>query len=648
MCGICGIFGKYSEEALRQMNQALIHRGPDSEGYYSGESCALGIRRLKIIDLAGSDQPIFNEDRSIVLVCNGEIYNYRSLRTMLVEKGHWFSTAGDVEVIVHLYEEYESDLLEHLHGMFAFALWDERKQQLFLARDRLGIKPLYWSEQPGCFLFASEIRSFLASGMINKELDERALYNFAGHPSIPAPLTIFKGIQALLPGHYMLVKGNGIQKIREYWDVDYQQASRQPLAAHEASDIILDKLTEAVKIRLISDVPLGAFLSGGIDSSSVVALMGKILDKPVRTFSIRFTGAEKEFEWFDDASFASKVATQFQTEHTEEIVTGQDVWANLLDSVWAMDQPSGDAIQYYLLSKCARQGVTVALSGTGGDEVFAGYEWFKKIRDSEKFHAWFRWVRPQVAQRMLHWIKLFRKDYHLSAPLRKLETILLGRAGFIERYRLDRRMHRQDDYDYFFCSDLMKRINECDLEAVDPIIRYGTRCAGLDTVARTSYLQLKTDLVNLLIRDQDAVSMANSLEVRVPLLDHLLVETAARVPSELKLRGNEEKFILRQALSHLLPTDITARRKKGFIFPMGSWMRHELKPVINSCLSKEATTRRGVFNPDVAEYLRQGFYAGKQPFFKIWNLAVFELWCRLVLDRKKGWEKPSGTVADYL
>jgi len=641
------MYGSNSEDAVQRMMASMVHRGPDAAGFFSDSHYTCGIRRLKIIDLLGSEQPMYNEDRTLVLVCNGEIYNNRELRERLIAKGHHFQTRGDIEPIVHLYEEYGEEFVHQLHGMFALALWDSRRDQLILVRDRLGIKPLYWMEQERTILFASELRAFLASGLVEAIPDERAIAHYMCHPSVPAPLTIFRNINALLPGYMMIVKQSGTT-LKEYWDVPLEASEPGLVSEEDILEEVRESLIRAVKMRLMSDVPLGAFLSGGIDSSCIVALMGRMLDRPVRTFCIRFTGEEKGYQWFDDASFAMTVARKFGTEHTEEVVTGQDVANNLLEAVWAMDQPSGDAIQHFMLAKSARKCVTVALSGTGGDEVFAGYEWFKKIRKREHFHKFVNWLTPRAALKILAQLQQLRTEYYVSPTFRRIENVLHGRKGFLERYRLDRRMHRSDDLAFIFSPAFWGRLEHDSVTATDPLELYGPRSEGFDPITRISYLQLKTDMVNLLVRDQDAVSMAHSLEVRLPLIDHHLVETVLRLPAQLKLKGNQEKYILRQAMSHVLPNEITTRRKKGFIVPLNFWMLHELRPVITNCLSRASIEKRGIFNPDTVDNLCRDFFQGKQPFFKVWNLAVFELWCRIVLDRKDGWKKPEGTLQDYL
>ncbi|MBN1878854.1 asparagine synthase (glutamine-hydrolyzing) [bacterium] len=647
MCGICGVSGRCRDGTVERMTSALYHRGPDSEGYYWDERVSLGMRRLKIIDLEGSEQPVFNEDRTLVLICNGEIYNYRSLRQQLEYRGHRFSTQGDVETILHLYEEYGDECVQYLDGMFAFALWDTRRQRLILVRDRLGIKPLYYCKLPNKLLFASEIRSIIASCEIDPNLDELAIMKFVSFPAVQAPLTIFRQITALLPGHFLDFSAERYE-VKEYWDVDFVKADTIKYSPGESVEVVREKLTDAVRKRLMSDVPLGAFLSGGIDSSAIVGLMGTMLDRPVKTFSIRFTGKDKSYEWFDDASFAVTVARQFGTEHVEKTVTGLDVLNQLVPAVWSMDQPSGDALQYYIVSGCAAEEVTVALSGTGGDEVFAGYEWFKEIRRIEQIQGMLDFIKPEVAFWFWNQIRHLPRTSELSLIRRKLQTLLLGRKGFSTRYMLNRRLYHGDDFYYLFSSDFISRIVDYQGVVADRIEAICERCEGLDPVARMSYLQLKTDMADLLVRDQDAVSMAHSLEVRLPMLDYQLVEAAARIPSTMKLHGNEEKHVLRRAMAHILPETIVKRRKKGFMFPMVDWMRNELKPVVNSCLSREATIRRGIFNPDTIDAMRSEFYCGRKPFFKVWNQVVFELWCRIVLDRPMGWTCPVNEIKDYI
>lgn len=647
MSGICGFMGQTSPHVVPRMVTSMKHRGPDSDGFYYDERVHLGVCRLKIIDPNGSDQPIFNEDKSLVLMCDGKIFNYRSLRSTLKDRGHQFATDGDVETILHLYEEYGEDCVQYLDGEFAFALWDIPNSRLMLARDRLGVKPLYWSKLPNKLLFASEIRACLASGELHTEMDDLAILKFITFPAIQTPLTIFNQIQALLPGHFLTNSAEGFV-IKEYWDIDCERKSSQRLSPKQSIDAVKEGLTQSVQKRLMSDVPLGAFLSGGIDSSSIVGLMKGHLTSRIKTFSIRFTGRDKSYKWFDDASFAVEVARAFETDHVEKVVTGADVFEQLARAVWAMDQPSGDALQYYIVSGYAADHVTVALSGTGGDEVFAGYEWFKDIRRIEQIHNFLLFLKPDLANWIWNQIRKIPRGYELSKFRRRLQTLLVGRKGFAERYQLNRRLYHGDDFYYLFSPDFISRVADSIVDVDNRIEFCSARCPDMDPISRMSYLQLKIDMPDLLLRDQDAVSKIHGLEVRFPMLDYNLVEIAARIPSSMKLKGNIEKYVLRQAMKHVLPPTIVNRPKKGFMFPMSDWMRHELKPVVDSCLSKDSIRSRGVFNPEAVEKLRNNFFRGKEPFFKVWNQVIFELWCRIVLDRPTGWLPPTETIKDFI
>lgn len=647
MSGICGLMGRSSPQTVPRMTAAMKHRGPDSDGFYFDDRIHVGACRLKVIDKEGSEQPIFNENKSLVLVCDGRIYNYRSLRSRLLDRRHRFSTEGDAETILHLYEEYGEDCVQYLDGEFAFALWDKPNSRLMLARDRLGIKPLYWSKLPGKLIFASEIRACLASGELSAEMDDLAVLKFITFPAVQAPMTIFSQVNALLPGHFLINASEGLS-IKEYWDIDCERNHKQMPSSEESIEAVKEMLTQSVNKRLMSDVPLGAFLSGGIDSSSIVGLMKELSAKPIKTFSIRFSGRDKSYKWFDDASFAVEVARTFQTEHVEKVVTGSEVLEQLVRAVWAMDQPSGDALQYYIVSGCAAEHVTVALTGTGGDEVFAGYEWFKEIRRIEQIHNMMVFLKPAAANWLWDQIRRIPRGYELSKFRRRLQTLLVGRSGFAERYRLNRRLYHGDDFYYLFSPEFISRMAEF-VGDVDTRIEFcSARCQNMDSISKMSYMQLKIDMPDLLLRDQDAVSMAHGLEVRFPMLDYHLVETAARIPSTMKLKGDTEKYVLRQAMQRYLPPSIVNRPKKGFMFPMADWMKRELKPVVDSCLSKESIRTRGIFNPDAVEKLRDNFYRGREPFFKVWNQVIFELWCRINLDRPNGWRPPTETVKDFI
>lgn len=630
MCGICGIVGAVDRNVLEQMLSALEHRGPDDRGVYCDQEVGLGIRRLSIIDLESGRQPQTNETGEIVIVFNGEIYNFGDLRAELEQAGHRFTTKSDTEVIVHAYEQYGDNFITRLRGMFAIAIWDKPRKRLLLVRDRFGIKPLYYVERQGSLYFASEIRALLAAGVVEPAVNPEAVALYIGFPCVPAPWTIIQGVKALRPAHLLIYESNRMTD-QEYWRLQFPE-SRGTTAIPEAEHVskVRSLLEESIKLRLRSDVPLGAFLSGGIDSSSVVGLMQRFLNRPVKTYSIAFSGGNPEYSKFNELSYAQSVARHLGTDHTEIIVGGQELYTKMARMIWAMDQPSGDALQYYLVSELARSGVTVALSGTGGDEVFAGYEWFKEVRrlaalDRLWSHA------PRLVKLLVKGLtNTVPKSLKTKGPLRKLDTFIRGSDQFEARYRLNRRLYRQDEWRLLFTDEFLRTLEPA--WTGDEIAQYAPDAEALDPINAVSYLQLKTDLVNLLLRDQDAVSMAHSLEVRVPLIDHVLAEYVASVPPHLKLNGDTEKYILRQAVSDILPPEIVSRRKKGFMFPMHLWMTNELRPLVEATLNRASLQRRGIFRPPYVEAMAARFFAGREPFFKVWNLVAFELWCRSTVD----------------
>jgi len=646
MCGICGEFGHPDPARVKLMAERLQHRGPDDEGFYSSDNICLGVRRLSIIDLQTGHQPVTNEDGTAAVVFNGEIYNYQILRQGLLARGHQFRSESDTEVLVHLYEEMGERFLEQLRGMFAIAVWDVNRQRLLLARDRIGIKPLYLAANGATIAFASEIKALLAAGHAQAVADPVAIAQYLGFPCVPAPRTIVPGIRALKPAECVLISSAG-QTSRTYWTLSFpEQDVEREIDESEAAGLVREKLRESVKIRLRSDVPLGAFLSGGIDSSAIVGLMGSILDRPVKTYSIAFTGQRHEFAAFNELSQAQEMAHYFHTDHTELRVSGGDVLSRLCRMVWAMDQPTGDALQYYLVSELARTGVTVALSGTGGDEVFGGYEWFKELLQLEKLSAPLRPLPRAWKVGMGEWLARLPSSMRSRRPIRRLATLLRGEESFIRRYRLNRRIYRGEELVDLLTPAVWAALVRAGSEA-DEFAEHEHAVAKRSTVAATSYLQIKTDLVNLLLRDQDAVSMAHSLEMRVPMVDHELVELAAMLPSRLKIKDGQEKFLLREAMRDLLPPATVSRRKKGFMFPMHLWMMNELAPVVRRMLSPEAVRRRGFFNGEAVSRLTEQFFKGKEPFFKIWNLVALELWCRMNLDMSR-YEDPGATPVEAL
>ncbi len=624
MCGISGIYGYGDSSALRRMCQTMNHRGPDDEGYFTDEKMALGMNRLSIIDLQTGHQPIPNEDETIWLIVNGEIYNYLDLRASLEKKGHRFRTKTDSETILHLYEEYGEEFLQHLRGMFALAIWDKPNDRLFLARDRLGIKPLYYHFKKGKLAFASEIKALLSSGLCEKRVSKQALNYFLSYASIPPPLTIFEEVKSLLPGYYLKLE-KGTLTLSSYWDVNYTPGP--PKEEGYYAEGLTDLLRESIKLRLMSDVPLGVFLSGGIDSSGLLALMRQAHSGKIKTFSIGFSeGGER----YNETSHAAKVARHFDTEHREATISSTDMLQELPRIIRAMDQPTGDGINSYFVSRFAREGVTVALSGTGGDELFAGYEWFNRIR---KWNTLINFI-GKVPSPLNRTICRLMSELGYNLPDINFHNTTASSFGNI--YGKVRSLFHQEELNVLLSSSFMKEYAGEKTHSYlheDPAGFFLKRADRFsDVLHQTCYMQLKMDMPNLLLRDIDAMSMAHSLEVRVPFLDHKFVEFAATIPSSLIMRNGKGKYILLQALRKLLPEEILGRKKMGFIFPIDYWLKGPLKSVVEKFLSRESVQKRGILNFDEVLKIKNHFYSGKLPFFKLWNLVVLELWHRYYID----------------
>lgn len=613
MCGISGLIGKRegAESVVKRVTEAQVHRGPDAEGIWAGEDIALGHRRLSIIDLSQAGrQPMSNEDGTIWMVFNGEIYNFLDLRGKLQRKGHKFRSRTDCEVVLHLYEEVGERCVERLRGMFAFAIWDGKRRKALLARDRLGIKPLYYWTDGGIFAFASEVKALLASGLVPKRVNFDALLGYIVLGSVPAPLTIVEGVKALPAGHYMVVEG-GKFKVKRYWEVDFSE--KEPMGEGEVLERLRELLKESVRVRLVSDVPLGAFLSGGIDSSAVVALMS-LAGGVVRTFNITFPEAE-----FSEARYARLVAEKFSTEHHECEVTGEDVAREMPRIIKAMDQPTVDGVNTYFVSKFTREsGTIVALSGVGGDEVFCGYSHFRSV------------------PRMLKVLRLLAK---VPRPGRGLVSLVLSALGdrwekaakalegngtVEEAYLARRAILWGRALERLLSREVRERAQFRPLEYLEGFGRDGEGAIE----DRLSFLEMKTYLHNQLLRDTDFMSMAHSLEVRVPLLDHLLVEFVAKVPANLKVGPDAPKRLLVKALGDLLPREVVYRPKRTFTFPFAIWVRKQLRPLVEEALiSDKIVGRWGFFNPSALKRLWEEFLRGRVHWSRVWAPAVLHLWC---------------------
>ena len=625
MCGIAGIVSRAAGErieagVIRRMCQAIVHRGPDDEGVFVKDGVGLGMRRLSIIDLAGGHQPVFNEDRTVWIVYNGETYNFPELRQELLERGHRFSTHSDTEVIVHLYEEMGADCVSKLRGMFAFALYDERRRKLLLARDRLGKKPLHYALDGGRLWFGSEIKSILTVAPELADIDREALLQYMYFGYIPDPLTAFTKIQKLPPGH-LLEFEDGKISVRQYWDLP-RYGTHPPRSEEECLEEMEQRLAEAVRIRLISDVPLGALLSGGTDSSTVVALMARATSQPVKTFAIGFRDQE-----FNEAPYARKVAEKFGTDH-HELIVEPDVVETVETLTSSLEEPFGDSsmLPTYYVSCLARKYVTVALSGDGGDEIFAGYDRYGihlRRKVFERIPGWARRIyREQVYPRLPGDMRGKKFSYNVSLPWR--ERYVDG-ISFVPAFERDMPLLSED-----FRSVLNNGGNP---ERV--MYRYFERAPAGDPVSQMLYVDTKTYMVADILTKVDRMSMATSLEVRVPILDHVFVEWATGLPAEWKIRRGQQKYILRKLAERVgVPREVLYRSKQGFTLPLVHWIRHELKEMIQSVLLDARTLQRGYFDPrGVRQLLDEHFRGRRNHYGRIWRLLMFELWHRNYLER---------------
>lgn len=600
------------------MTKTLEHRGPDGDGFYFKSGAGLGMRRLKIIDLISGDQPISNEDKTIWTVFNGEIYNYQSLRKELEAKGHHFYTKSDTETIVHLYEEYGEDFVKRLNGMFAVALWDENTGKLVLARDRAGEKPLYYYLDSGQLLFASELKAILRTGLIKKEIDVEALHYYLAYGRVPAPFSIIQGVKKLEPAG-VLVLQNGRSTVKKYWHLSFKNKLDWPL--DQLKSEFLAKFEKSVKSRLMSDVPLGAFLSGGVDSSAVVAMMAKNSSKPVETFSVGF----KEQD-FSELEYARVVAKKFHTNH-HEFVIEPEVLEILPKLVWHLDEPFADAsiIPTYYVSKLSRDFVTVALTGDGGDELFAGYEWFKALRFALIYNKLPAPVKkgiyglsrmlPETDERdgLSRWFHKARRFAETQAGTMNsaLDAYLSMTTGFSDKL-LNQEVYQQP------VEFSAKKLREDALEEYD----------GPDRLEAVLYGQFKTLLPDMFFAKVDRCSMAVSLETRAPLVDYDLVEFIARIPFKYKLNGFKTKYLFKEALKGILPDEILFRRKKGFSLPLNRWIKQgQLKEQISGVLLDDSFVNLGYFKKDyILKIINEHNSGVKNNFDKIWRLYMFALW----------------------
>src|ERR1700693_251358 len=630
MCGIAGAVSttresNITEALVHHMCDQIVYRGPDDEGLYVADGSGLGMRRLSIIDLSGGHPPVFNEDRSSWIVFNGEIYNFPDLRSQLESRGHRFLTHSDTEVIIHLYEDMGADCVTKLRGMFGLAIYDKTKRKLTLARDRLGKKPLHYALHNGNLYFASEIKSILAVVPELAEVNSQGLLEYLYYGYVPDPITAFTGIQKLPPGH-LLEFQDGKIRIRQYWDLP-EYNTHVPKNEEECLEELEQRLLEATKIRLISDVPLGAFLSGGTDSSTIVALMARASSGPVKTFSIGFTKDD-----FNEASYARMVADKFGTDH-HEMILEPEVVQTVEHLTSSLEEPFGDSsmLPTYYVSQMARQHVTVALSGDGGDEIFGGYDRYRihaGRRIFEHIPGWARkFYRDQVFPRLPNSLQGRKFSYNVALPWQ-------------ERYVDGPSCLPAFERDPPLLSPDFRHILTCGDDPGNVLRRYFAQAPAKDPVDQLLYVDTKTYMVGDILTKVDRMSMLNSLEVRVPILDHVFVEWVTGLPPKWKMRGKDQKYILRKLAERVgVPREVLYRQKQGFTLPLDHWLRNELKEML-MILLEPRTLDRGYFVADgIRKLMDDHLNRGRTHTGRLWRLLMFELWHRNFLEK---YIKPAG------
>jgi asparagine synthase (glutamine-hydrolysing) len=637
MCGICGKLnfekGNNVQPALiRAMMDAIRHRGPDDDGLHIASEVGLGFLRLSIIDLSSGHQPISNENGTVWIVFNGEIYNYRELREFLLSRGHVFKTKSDTEVIVHLYEELGPKCLERLRGMFAFAIWDENTKTLFLARDRVGIKPLYYSLTDKAIVFASEIKAILADPSIRRELAPEIIDRFLTFLYVPGEETLLKGIRKLEPGHYLLVR-DGRAEIRQYWDLQFSKRSNSP-SLDEAEKELSNLLAEGIQLHMIADVPVGVLLSGGVDSTAVLSFAAETTDKEISSYTVGFSDSGVA----DERPYARLAAETFGTQHHDMTITASNFADFLPQYVWHMEEPVCEppAVAMYYVSKLAKKYVKVLLSGEGGDEAFAGYSNYRNILWLERL----KHILPALNGAASRGICGANAWFH-SSRVAKYEPLL--NATFPNYY------YSRTSSPYRYSGNGLGELYATDFEksidreyAAEPVLKLFSKVKNQSILDQMLYIDTKTWLPDDLLIKADKMTMANSLELRVPLLDHRILEFAASLPANYKVRGFSLKYILKRALSKRVPRAILKRKKVGFPVPYDSWMKGDLKDWLRGILLDRETSARGYFRKSTVEKLLSENAGSGRYSKELFSLAVLELWHRQFL----GNERPSTSCLD--
>jgi asparagine synthase (glutamine-hydrolysing) len=631
MCGIAGIFEfrkdvRADRTAIRRMCDVMVHRGPDDEGFYNDGPCAIGMRRLSIVDLATGHQPISNEDGSLWIVFNGEIYNHLALREQLIARGHDYRTHSDTETIVHLFEEYGEDCVQHLRGMFAFAIWNRITRTLFIARDRLGIKPLYYKLTPERLLFGSEIKAVLAYGDARAQLNRASLPEYLAFGYLSGEDTFYSGIRKLLPGHILTITLDGQPAIRQYWDLKTSES-------HESGDenyyvrSYRELLEGAVESHLMSDVPLGVFLSGGVDSSAVAALMTKSRGEPIETFSVGYTE-----QTYSELPYAKTVAEHIKSQHREVLVSEQAFFDALPHLVWHEDEPIvwPSSVALYFVARLARERVTVVLTGEGSDETLAGYTRYAFTLRNAGLDRVYRGITPGFLRRGLR--KAIASPLFGAKLRRKLEHTFLGKdGGAWSSFYFDNFFSAFDEAEQtcLLSADFTREFAPA--SAYRNVLDNWEHSSG-EMLQRLLYTDIKTYLVELLMK-QDNMSMAASIESRVPFLDHVLVEFATRIPREVEIKGLSGKHILKKAVEDLLPHSILHRTKLGFPTPWSGWLAGQRLETIRETLLEPRSLERGYFRREAIETLFEEHRAKRRDNYdRIWRLLNLELWHRVCLE----------------
>jgi asparagine synthase (glutamine-hydrolysing) len=627
MCGICGKLefdsgSKIAPSLLKQMADAMVHRGPDDEGYFVDGQAGLGFRRLSIIDLSGGHQPLANEDGSIWIVFNGEIYNYKELRAFLVAKGHVFKTQSDTEVIVHLYEEFGVGCVDKLRGMFGFAIWDSKKKSLFLARDRVGIKPLYYYLDDQFLSFASEMKAILVDPAVRREIDPSMIDRFLTYYYVPGSSTLLRNFFKLEPGHWLLVQ-NGKVHTQSYWDIDFQPTDSSQ-STEELEQQVLDLLDESVQSHMISDVPVGFLLSGGVDSTAMLSLACKKTEKPISSFTIGF----EHPGCVDERPFAKMAAERFGSKYYDVTISAKEFASFLPEYVWYMEEPVCEpaSVALYYVSKLAKQHVKVLISGEGGDEAFAGYHNYMYLTWLETIKKICGPFRGAVAKGM--------ETIGQMSDSRILKKYAPLVSANLDEHYLSR---TSSPFCYFnrtpsaiYTNQMSRRADKS--RSAEVTRNFVARRSNDGPLEKMLYVDTKTWLPDDLLIKADRMTMANSIELRVPFLDHKVLEFAARLPGNQKIRGFQMKYLLKKAMANHVPEEILRRRKEGFPNPAASWLAHDLKDMVSDILLDPKSIARGYFKRQAVEELIHCNSRSGRNTPEVFSLVVLELWHRTFVD----------------